>query len=451
MNMKTNLYYRVIQLLCLIFVLAACEKQEPDFFDQEANGAYFDYEYAADFDKTLNFSDHIVGSPDTVSVILRVKLLGYILEENRTLAVKSKNIEGYEPANVVIDDVIFSNGEYEKDIEIKVLRPKVEDVLYATCIYLDGSGDVGTGISGKEEINLYVTESYGMPSVWFSHMDTYLGGWSKEKHIYLAKHVGDNEFYEKLYNDENGQHHFEDIMSLNVSAVNALLTNEPTEKIVVDLPILKESDYPAYTQPYFWSEYEEYLGIFRASKFCRFTTMLGGSNTRDIAELYASEAGKQKMEEEAADFHKDDVLEMLNEYYHYAEQGIAIAEHKNLYWVEMQNVAYTMRIPYWWEDPQELGTAEIIKKYFGEYSDAKYEFMLKTMMKEDGTENFIAASIFPFVYDKGQNTYVWDKSPLGTAQLIGEERLKECYRIIYAANKKRAPSKRFDIPEVALD
>lgn len=449
--MRRNIHY-IASLLCLVMALASCEKYEPDLFDEGANGAYFDYGYAADFDKTLNFSDYIVGSPDTVSVMLRVKLLGYLKSEERVLSVKTKAIEGYELADVSIDEVVFANKEYEKDIEVRVKRPAMEDVIYAVCIYLDGSGDVGTAIGGKDEVNLYVEWTYDMPSVWFSHMDTYLGAWSKEKHVFLAEHTDDNHFYDKLYDNELGMHVFDSIVSLNVSAVNALLASRPADSVVVDLPILKESDYPAYTKPYFWDEYEEYLGIFRAGKFCRFTTMLGGSNTRDVEGLYASEAGKLKMQEEAEDFHKSDVLEMLNEYYGYAMMGYPIAGYKERYWVEMRyELNYSMRIPFWWEDPQGLGTADIVKGYFGEYDAEKYQFMLKVMLKEEGASDFVAASIFPFVYDQELGTYAWDKSPLGKAQLAGEERLKECYRIIKAANDGRPGPKKFDIPEVELD
>ena len=438
--------------MCLAVAWGSCEKYEPDFFDESANGAYFDYEYAADFDKTLNFGEYIVGEPDTVTLTLKVKLLGYVEDEARTLAIKTREVEGYELAEVDSEEVVFANKEYEREFEVKVKRPEVEDVLYAVCIYLDGSGDIGTAISGKDAVNLYVKESYDMPYVWYSHMDTYLGEWSKKKHVFLAKHTGDNHFYARLYDDDLGMHVFDSIVSLNVSAVNALLAEAPVETLLVDLPILKETDYPAYTKPYFWDEYKDLLGIYRANKFCRFTTMLGGSNTRDIVALYASEEGRLKMEEEAEGFHKSDVLEMLNEYYRYAEQGIAIAEFKDLYWVEMQNnMNYTMRIPFWWEDPHGLGTAAIVTKYFGDYSDDKYQFMLKTMMKEDGTENFIAASILPFRYDKEQNRYVWDQSPFGVALLAGEERLKECYRVIKAANDKRPGSRKFDIPEVVLE
>ena len=449
--MRKNIHY-IVGLLGLTFLLSGCEGRDPELFDESANGAYFDYEYANDFEHTLNFSDYIVGHPDTVSVNLKVKLLGYLMDEARTLSVKTKDIEGYEPADVIIEEVVFANKEYEKLIEVKVKRPAVEDEMYAVCIYLDGSGDIGTGIDGKNEINLYVTESYSKPAVWYSHMDTYLGEWSKEKHIFLANHTGNDKFYSGLYDSNTEMHDFDAIFALNVSAVNALLTAEPQEDVVVDLPILKESDHPEYTKPYFWSEYESVLGMFRANKFCRFTTMLGGSTTRDIVALFASDDAKAKMEESADDFHKDDVLYMLNEYYRYALMGYPISEYKDLCWVELKNtVNYKVRIPYWWEDPDGLGTGEIVRMYFGEYSDDKYQFMLKTMLKEDGAENFITESIMPFLYDADGKTYAWDSSLFGTKQLSGEERLKDCYRLIKAANDKRPPIRQFDIPEVAID
>ena len=444
--MKKRIYY-IVWLLGLMVTLTACEDREPELFDKDSNGAYFDYNYANEFEQTLNFSDYIVGSPDTVTITLKVKLLGYLMDEARTLSVKTKTIEGYEPADVTIDEVVFANKEYEKQIEVKVKRPELED-----SIYLDGSGDIGTGIEGKNEINLYVKESYEKPAVWYSHMDTYLGAWNKEKHIFLARHTGDNAFYSKLFDNDMQMHVFDSVFALNVSAVNALLAAEPDEAIVVDLPIIKESDQPAYSKPYFWSEYEPVLGMFRANKFCRFVGMLGGSTTKDIVELFASDAAKQKMNEEAANFHKDDVLYMLNEYYKYAMMGYPIAEYKNLCWVKLDDaVNYTVRIPYWWEDPNGLGTGEIVKKYFGEYSDAKYKFMLVTMLGEDGADNFITESIFPFVYDAANATFTWDISLFGTKQLAGEERLKECYRLIKAANDGRPPKRRFDIPEVTLE
>ena len=289
-------------------------------------------------------------------------------------------------------------------------------------------------------------------AIRYSHVENYLGSWNKEKHIFLAEHKGDNHFYSALFDSQAGTHVFDSILALNASAVNALLVNEPSEPVIVDLPILKETDYPAYTEPYFWQEYEDVIGPFRANKFCRFVNMLGGSDTREVAALFASDDARQRMEAEAAAFHKDDVLYMLNEYYRCAMMGYPISEYRNLFWVELKNsVNYTVRIPFWWEDPNGLGTAEIVRKYFGEYQDDKYQFMLKTMLKEDGAADFITESILPFRYDSVNNTFVWDDSCFGNKQLSGEERLKECYRIIKAANDKRPESRRYDIPDVELD
>ena len=92
--MKKSIQY-IVCLFSLTLALTACEGREPDLFDKDANGAYFDYEYSNEFEKTLNFCDYIVGNPDTVSVTLKVKLLGYLMDEARTLSVKTKDVDGY--------------------------------------------------------------------------------------------------------------------------------------------------------------------------------------------------------------------------------------------------------------------------------------------------------------------------------------------------------------------
>ena len=452
--MKKRPHY-ITWLLSLVFAVSACGDGDPFLFDEEYNGAYFDYNLDADFERTLNFSDHIVGNPDTVTVTLDVKLLGYLQEQPRTLAVKTKEIEGYEPADVTIEKVIFSNKEYEKQIKVQVMRPAVEDVTYAVCIYLDGSGDIGAGIDGKNEINLFVKESYEKPSLWYSHVETFLGSWSKEKHIYLANHTGNNDFISTLYDERSASHDYDATLALNVSAVNGLLAQEPAEPIVVDLPILRENEYPAYTVPYFWGAYEQHLGAFRASKFCRVASMLGGATTSSVAALFATDEAGDKMKAEATNLHKDDVIWMLNEYYRNALSGTPIANYKeSLFWVALKaNVNYTVRIPYWWEDPDALGTLEIVERYFGKYDAGKYQFMLKTMIEAnaDGADNFIAASLFPFVFDAANGTWCWDSSPLGKNGLSGEERLKECYRIIKAKNDGRPEDRRYDIPDVTIE
>lgn len=462
--MKKNIQLAVT-LLCFALVWSSCEKRDPEFYDEGANGAYFDYgTTAAEYKKTLNFSDHIVGYPDTVSLMLKVKLLGYLMDEGRSLAVKTRPIEGYGLANIIMDEVVFSNREYEKDLEVKVVRPEVEDSVYGVSIYLDGSGDIGPGISGREEVQLFVTESYEKPSVWYGNMQDLLGAWSREKQIFLARHTGDNHFYEKLYDAGQVSHRYNSIFNLNVSAVNALLAEKEyiggelkdSITLAVDFPIL-EKDSPNYTEPYFWNnlkgtdEKKPGLGYFKAEKLTRLGARLGGTGTQKLIELCSDySGGKGELRTALQKLNNELVLEMLDEYNRNAQNGLTLADYDTLSVVRLtiSNDLKNASQPFWWVAPDSLGSAAVVKKYFGEYDLFKYQFMIREMTKVEDTEPFIAASIFPFVLHG--DTCNWDPTPIGPNQLAGEDRIQECYCIIKAANDKLREDLRFDIPEVEL-
>lgn len=448
--MKSKKHY-IAYLLGITLLFNACEKIEPEFFDEEYNGAYFDYQYAADFETTLNFGEYVIGNPDNVPLTLNIKLLGYLTDEARSLSIKTKEVEGYELANITVPEVVFKDREYQKNIEVIVKRPEQEDLTYAICLYLDGEGDLGTGIAGKNEFTIYVKEVHEKPNVWWGQIQTYIGDWDREKHAFLANLMNNDYYYNALYNTEQGQHKYNEIIALNELAVSTLLAEEPETPIAINFPILKETEYAEYEKPYFWDKYQEYLGLYRSEKFCRFAHLINAANTADIIAGYETENALEMMEKYKVTYHKEDVLAMLNAYYNYAISGYTIDKYKELFWVEIQNntdyvtKGVYLKCPYWWEDPDNLGTAEIVKRYFGEYDDKKYQFMLKTIMAEDGNENFVAATILPFARDIQTNSYIWDETA------GGEERIKECYRLIKAKNDKRPANLRFEIPEVELD
>ena len=434
-------------LLALALTFTACDTIEPDFFDENYNGAYFDYQNASDYETTLNFAEYIVGNPQVKNVALNIKLLGYLTDETRNLSIKTKSVEGYELAKVTIPDVTFGNEEYQKEIDVIVERPEAEDVTYAVCIYLDGEGDLGTGIAGKNEYTIYVKESHEKPSFWDStNMERYLGFLDRDKHAYLANFTGDDYYLNTLYKDD--RYNGTDIIKLNNNVVNAMLAEEPSEPITVNFPILKKEEFPEYNEPYFWNK--EIIGEFNLEKFDYFVRATGITGTTDIISKY--EEAINKLTDVVKNYNKDAVLNMLNEYYNYPKMGYTIDQYKEQLWTKIyKNIDYInkgiyLRIPYWWEDPDNLGTAEVVKKYFGEYDNKKYQFMLKTMIDHDGADNFNPASILPFTIDAENNSYGWD----GTVG--GEKRLKECYKAIKEANDRRKPaSLRFDIPDVAID
>ena len=111
--MKRNNHY-IVWLFALALIFNACDKIEPEFFDGDYNGAYFDYQNASEYETTINFGEYIVGNPQTIPFTLNVKLLGYLKDEQRTLSIKTRAVEDYELAKVTIPEVVFENKEYQK-------------------------------------------------------------------------------------------------------------------------------------------------------------------------------------------------------------------------------------------------------------------------------------------------------------------------------------------------
>ena len=358
--MKRYNHY-IAWLFALTLTFSACDKIEPDFFNGDYNGAYFDYQYASDYETTVNFGEHIIGNPQEVPVVLNVKLLGYLKDESRSLSIKAKEVEDYPLAEVIIPDVTFANQEYQKGIEVLVKRPEVENEVFAVCIYLDGEGDLGTGINGKEEYTIYVKEVHEAPSVWSDNMVlTYLGDWNREKHAFLANLTNNNYYYNAfIKNDEINSNEIKD---LSILAVHALLAEEPTEPITINIPIVvnNSDDEQAlpYKEPYFWKEFSDSLVMFNPKRFNTFNRLIKTvTNTTDVIAAYNSDIATELINENKEKYNKSDVLTMLDEYYKYPKAGYTIDQYKDLSWVKIEaNTNYTgyLRIPYWWEDPDNL-------------------------------------------------------------------------------------------------
>lgn len=426
-------YIYISWLLSLVLLFNACEKIEPDFFDGNYNGAYFDYNTSEEFRLNLNFGDYTSGMPQEVIVPVRIKLLGYLTDEKRVVSIKTKAIEGYEFPEITIPEVYFSDKEYEKDIEIAVKRPETENEVRAVCIYLDGNGDLGSGIKGKEEYYIYVTETYEKPDLWSGVLEKdFLGGWSKGKQIFLTNLTGDDSFLTRLYSriTEEGYNSvdYSAATQMNALIFNTYFTEESSEIQMFPFPILGSSDNPKYNEPYFWNKYSDYVCKYTPARFFLINKYGGTLNTENIESFYKDEKNIKKMAEAKRGFHAEDVLEMLEKYNLYASKGYPISDYKDSCWVKMEtkNMNYykNVAVPYWWSDPDGLGTAEIVKGYFGEYSEAKYKFMMQYIIEKEGSENFVAARMFPFILDTDTRSYQWDEAA------GGEEYMKECYKTI---------------------
>ena len=78
--MKRYYPYTIVWLFALVFLATSCEKEEPDFYDKNENGVYFDYNTSEEFQQSINFADHVLGNPQELSLNVNIKLLGYMIE-----------------------------------------------------------------------------------------------------------------------------------------------------------------------------------------------------------------------------------------------------------------------------------------------------------------------------------------------------------------------------------
>ena len=58
--MKRYYPYTIVWLFALVFLATSCEKEEPDFYDKNENGVYFDYNTSEEFQQSINFADNVV-------------------------------------------------------------------------------------------------------------------------------------------------------------------------------------------------------------------------------------------------------------------------------------------------------------------------------------------------------------------------------------------------------
>lgn len=421
--MKKTYKHYIIYLIGLTFLATACEKEQPDFFDSSANGVYFDYEYAADFQQTVNFANYIIGNPGSVPVNLKLKLLGYLSNEERTAYIKTKPVEGYPEAQVEFENVVFEAGTYEKTIEIKVNRPEELNTDYAICLYLDADepGGIGSGIAGREEYIIYVKEKYEQPSQWteYSLLQTYLGAWSAEKHIFLINMLEDDNYIDNILSQYNS---WELLTNCNQQAVELLRAERdanPGTTITIDIPFRSDC---TYEKPTYWGElHNKYLGEYTNIVFANVTSMLGVNTSNEI-ELLSNESN-------LAELNKAIVKVMQENYNNYFINWYVgyLSFYQNSYAPMFADVDYELIQPICW-NPEGPDGGERVGKYYGEYSEEKYRFMINTWIKkqESEGEQFILWQMFPVVY-RSTGTIGWDNESGGL------QAIKECYKVFKEA------------------
>lgn len=429
-------------LFAAVAALVSCSQEEVDYYDKNYNGIYFNYEDAEDLETTVNFADYVLDNPTEVEQTVNLNLLGYVAETDRRFVIKTREVEGYPLADVTIEDNVLPAGAHDLKCKYKVGKPAELDKTYAVELYFDptdANSDLGEGAEGFDKFIVYVTETYKEPSSWSYPAGDYLGEFTSEKYKFMVQITGLTDFY-TYAKWENS------FASQAVDSIRAYNKAHPDSPTTIVLPFYYDEWNPIeYSKPDYWNEdYDTYIGEYTTETFVSLANNLG-ANTANENEVFPKD--KSVLAEIKA---KSDVLSMMKNFNSYWD---APSNFKYDYDVEPMSadVDYDVIQPSCWKEYDDYGSYNdaypYIVKYWGDYSDAKYKFMIKTWAAHTtNTEDPVFIQLFP-VYlgwkeDWSGMEAKWDEA------LGGEAGMKKRYSVIKAEYDKNPAAYDFTFPTV---
>ncbi len=425
--MKFNKIF-LVAAFALGFSLTACQEDEPELFDASNNGLYFDYETPEQMVVNLNFATQIIKPIDTLSFDVKIKLLGHLSGAERRVRIEGSSMSGYpEPVfDMLPKEVTIAPYDSVKTVTFKVARPELEDVVYAqTLRIVPLSEDLGGGIEGKEEFKVYVSTIYQKPEIWDeSPISTYYGGWTKQKHVYLAKQYDKDDYYML---EENK-------FCYGYPYILADLRDHDT--IDVEVPYYYDDD-PEYEQvPDFWTElHNEYIADFNANPwsagrtFVQIAESVGLTTKTDSLWFTAEEGLQEERMKEINKYGVEYMQDVYDKFFSTMRDGgsyFSTANYAGIYEVPIKKgIPYKFRQPNCWSDDGAYAKAckPLVEKYYGAYSDAKFYFMINTLLDLDPSRAKLYL-IFPVscTYiqeeDRFAPRYDHDHGSLGTGEEI---------------------------------
>lgn len=428
MNMKKLHIFLALAAACL----ASCNKNEVPFYAANSDGIYFDYDPDDEnsFETSVNFANYIVEDPEYLTVPVKLKTLGYLSEQDRRVVLKAEAVDSYELAEVEIPEIVVPAGETEIEVEVKALRPAQTNTTYAVHLSVDGESSesqIGSGVTEQSGFTIYVEDSYSQPAAWVN-VSYYYGEWTAEKHILLAKVTGINNFYEDSYNAE----------LYNTMAVDSLRTyyqENPDAEKVVEIPIINNLSgwNGTYEQPYYWGELQDrYMGPYNMTVFCYYCNAFGITTSTEADEFASTEENMAEVNKKAVNA----MMSYYNQQYSGGSSLFTAGQQFNVPMLSELMDEYEIVAPYWWVNvpsttpPGGTPTGIFIDDYYGEYSEAKYRFMIETLAEALG-DSFTLTYMFPITYDwNGGNTWDSSLSPnwdYNEAAQIAKQRIQECH------------------------
>ena len=437
--MKTKKY---IPILLLGTMLASCEHQEPFLFDSQNNGIYFN-ESSSGFQRSVNFADQVLNencTDTTISVSTRV--LGHLTETDRKFTIQSDSIEGIAlPQFSFPAEMIIPAGEHEINFPVTIKRPAKMDSTYAFRLLLnqiEGESDFGSGITGQNEFNIYVSESYQKPATWQDNIKI-LGEWSIDKQIFLCRVAGNANLEEALNQQATTP---KNLSVMAVDSIRKFYANNPGKTLSFNMPFYYKAsaydDYTPYSMPTYWGEEQiKWVGPYNPYIFAAISDE-AQINTANEYELW------NNIDQSRGNSYNKRAVETMLAIYNSASVNkpeLAVTERFGIPIIEGVTYSFQNCIPSSWKNGKDL-----LAPYYGEYKNPmfaegreKYTFMLNALYqaKKDSDPKFCLYLMFPVIQktQDGKITYILtDEAFKDTEYATAVDALRDFNRIFREAD-----------------
>lgn len=397
----------IILLAALVLVCSSCKKEEGQYFDPSINGIYFETLGSGDalMQQSRNFADYVIADSSKLVVRVKVVMLGYTTDYDRKVAIKSKALEDLPMADIEFpSEVILPAGKSTIILPVTVNRPPELQTNYGAIVYIDlkdGASDFDEGIDGQNEVKIISKELFEEPITWESAAKAYFGDWNLDKHFLMLKLTNKQDFYNEAtkYKEYNRK---------AVDSTRLYYVSEPADPKVIGVPFYVETDPNVmdrpgsyYKKPHYWgSMQDQYLGFNFDIYAYPFTSLWShaamskayGVTTATEAEFYkATEENMKKRNKEAVKL----MMTLYNEYYNNKLDRYDRYQSANylnfFHTIIFPDTDYELVRPAQWEGP----AAALTDPYYGEYSDAKYRFMIKVLIEKYGNPHL--PTYFPVI------------------------------------------------------
>lgn len=186
-------------IICsLIILLAACQENEMDEFDNE--GAVYFQMNSMDWSDVIDsvmysFAGKTV-EVDTVK--LQVNLMGKAVDYDRTiqLVVDAANTTAEEGVHFEALKTSYILPAYAYSVQIPVVLygkdPQLENRSFQLALQLEATPDLQLGLSNRTAVRIIFSNRLTKPSYWDDYLIYNFGTYSKVKHEYCIQILGED-------------------------------------------------------------------------------------------------------------------------------------------------------------------------------------------------------------------------------------------------------------------